>query len=330
VAGSADALVITRTAAGGGGGLNLSIASSVTSLAANQIAIITATVTDGSSAPVSGQAVTFAFSANNSGATLTILSGTTDVSGRAVAQYTAGANNPTAAVQDSVLASVTGSVAAVTITRTVGTATGFQIGLTATPASLAAGATSIIVAQVTKADGTAAAGQQVSFAFIAAPSGATLSPLNSGITDAGGKALAVYTAGAFSPGQSIQDVITASVPGAVAATIITRLAASVAGNRIASLTALPSTLPSGAAGGTSVITATVVGGDNVTPIPGVTVTFSKLTGVGNIDPSTVTVVTGNNGVARAVFAGSGATSGTQSVVRAVIPGSDSVVIINWL
>ena len=90
VAGSVGAVVITR----GGGGITVSIASSVTSLAAGQIAVITATVTDGASAPVSGQAVTFTLSANNSGATLIILSGTTDVSGKAVAQYTAGANRP--------------------------------------------------------------------------------------------------------------------------------------------------------------------------------------------------------------------------------------------
>ncbi len=328
VAGSSSvgAVVITRTAVAGGGGMTLSIASSVTSLAAGQIAVITATVTDGASSPVSGQAVTFTLSTNRSAATLIILSGTTDVSGRAVAQYTAGANSPTTSVQDTVLASVPGSAAAAVITRTVGVAAGFQIGVTATPASLVAGATSIIAAQVSNADGTAAAGQTVTFGFIsgAPPSGATLSPLNSGRTDAGGKALAIYTAGSLSPGQSIQDVVSASVPGAVAAAIITRLATSGAGNRISSLTAIPSTLTT--AGGSSIITATVVGGDNVTPIPGETVTFTVLTGVGSVTP---TAVTGNNGKANAVFTGTGAIGGSQSVVRAQILGGDAVVIITW-
>ena len=214
----------------------------MTSLAAGQIAVITATLTDSASAPVSGQAVTFTFSANNSGAALITLSGTTDASGRAIAQYTAGANSPTTSVQDTILARVPGTAAVVTITRTVGVATGFQIGVTATPASLAAGSTSIIVATVTNANGTIAAGQQVSFSFVAAPSGATLSPLNSGISDAGGKALAIYTAGSLSPTQGVQDVITATVPGAVAAAIITRQATVGTGNRISSLTAAPPAL----------------------------------------------------------------------------------------
>jgi hypothetical protein len=316
---------VSITVGGGGGGAQISLAGEPTSLAAGRNSILTATVTDSAGSPIHGQAVAFAFSINNSGATLTILNGTTDVSGKAIALYTAGAANPTANVQDTVLASVTGSAAAIVITRTVGAA-GFQIAVSATPASLGVGATSIVIAQVTNADGTAAAGQAVSFAFIggAAPSGATLAPLNGGITDAGGKALAVYTAGSLSPGERIQDAIVATVPGAVSAVIITRLPTSGVGNRISSLTAVPSTLP--AAGGTSIVTATVVGSDNVTPIQGETVTFSILTGGGA--GVTSTVVTGNNGRANAIFTGSGA-AGTQSVVRAQILGSDAVVIINW-
>jgi hypothetical protein len=100
----------------------------------------------------------------------------------------------------------------------------------------------------------------------------------------------------------------------------------VVGNRIASLTAIPSTL-SAATGGTSIVTATVTGSDNVTPIPGETVTFSIVAGGGSTFV-TPTAVTGNNGRATAVFTGTGA-AGTQSVVRAVITGSDAVVIINW-
>ena len=327
---SVGVVVITRTATGGGGGINVSVASSVTSLAAGQIAVITATVTDGVSAPVSGQAVTFIFSANNSGATLITLSGTTDVSGKAVAQYTAGANSPTISVQDTVLASVTGSAAAIVITRTVGVATGFQIGVTATPTSLAAGATSIIVAQVTNAAGTAVAGQAVSFAFIAAPSGATLSALNGGITDAGGKALAVYTAGSLSPTVAVQDVFTAAVPGAVAAAIITRQAASGTGNRISSLAADPPLLLT--RNSTSFITATVVGGDGVTPVAGVTVTFSLVQGLGSIAPAAV--VTNNSGQAQALFTGPGAavTAAGFEVVQAQILGATggaAVVIITW-
>ena len=316
---SVGVVVITR----GGGGVILSLASDVTSLAAGQIAVITATLTDSASAPVSGQAVTFIFSANNSGATLITLSGTTDASGKAIAQYTAGANNPTISLQDTVLASVPGTAAAVTITRTVGVPPGFQIAVTAEPTSLAAGATGIVVATVTNAGGTAAPGQTVAFLFANNSSGATLSPINGGITDVSGTALAIYTAGFSLPTEIVQDVVLAMATGTAAAVIITRQASSGVGNRISSLTAAPSELTAPA--GTSVVTATVVQSDNVTPVPGVTVTFSVV-GVGTVTP---TATTGNDGKAVALFTGAGVPSGTQSVVQATIEGSNAVVIIDW-
>lgn len=326
-AGSVGAVTITR----GGGGVTLSIAASATSVAAGQIAIITATVTDGASAPVSGQAVAFVLSTNNSGAALITLSGTTDATGKAIAQYTAGTNSPAASVNDTVLASVPGAAAAVVITRTVAAPTGFQIGVTATPASVAAGATSIIVATVTNANGTAASGQAVTFSFAggAAPSGATLSRLNGGITDAGGKALAVYTAGAANPSASVQDTVVAAVPGAVAAVVITRQAATATGNRISSLTATPPALA--VSTGNSAIRATVVQADGVTPVPGVTVTFSlaRPVGAGTIAPAAVS--TNASGQADAIFTGPGGAA-DFNVVQAQILGTTggvAVVIINW-
>ena len=67
----------------------------------------TATVTDSSGTPVNSLPVTFAFVNNNSGAlALSVVSGTTDANGQAVAVYKAGATNPTADVQDTVSASV--------------------------------------------------------------------------------------------------------------------------------------------------------------------------------------------------------------------------------
>jgi len=326
VAGSANAIVITRTADGGAGGITVKIASETTSVAAGQIAIITATVTDGANVPVIGQTVAFIFSANNSGATLLVLNGTTDVSGQAIAQYTAGANSPTISVNDTVLARIAGSAAAVVITRTVGTATGFKMeDVTADPTSLAAGATSIIVATVTNADGTAAPGQTVTFLFANNMSGATLSPINGGITDVSGKALAIYTAGALSPTLIVQDAVIATATGTAGAVIITRQAELGVGNRISFLTAFPSALFAPA--GTSVVTATVVAGDDVTPVPGVPVTFSIVAGVGTVTP---TAVTGNDGKAIAVFTGTAAAIDTQSVVQATIDGGTAVVIIDWL
>ena len=330
---SIGAVVITRTADAGGGGATLSIASSATSLAAGQIAVVTATVTDGASAPVTGQVVTFLLSANNSGAALITLSGTTDVSGKAVAQYTAGANSPTTSVNDTVLASVPGSAAAVVITRTVGTAAGFQIGVTASPTSLAAGATSIITATVTNAGGTAAVGQTVTFSFANNPSDATLSPLNGGITDAAGKALAIYTAGALSPTLSVQDTILARAPGTAAAVVITRQASTATGSRISSLLANPPTLLT--TSGISTVTATVVQSDGVTVVPGTIVNFSLVRGLGFGTISTLSVVTGPDGKASTFFTGPGTPGGTPDSFNAVqaqifgSTGGSAVVTINW-
>ena len=320
---------VNITVGGGMGGTQVALAAAPTSLAAGQSSIVTATVTNASGTPVRGQPVTFAFAANNSGATLTTLSGTTDVSGKAIAQYRAGTNSPTLTVQDTVVAAVTGSTAAVVITRTVGTAAGFQMDVTATNTRPSAGDASVITATVRNADGTAAAGQLVTFAFVDgfAPSGASLVPINSGITDVSGRALAIYTAGPFSPSQTVQDVVLARASGTAAAVVITRVAASVTGNRISSLTAIPSTL-SIATGGTSIVTATIVGGVGVTPVPGVAVTFQVLAGVGSFVVATAT--SGNDGRANGVFsAPAGAALNSQSVIRATIAGSDAVVIITW-
>jgi len=88
----------------------MSLTAASTSLSAGQSTIVTATVTDGSGSPASGQALTFTLLENNSGATLTTLGlGVTDNSGQALAIYKPGANNPTTSVQDTIQASVTGS-----------------------------------------------------------------------------------------------------------------------------------------------------------------------------------------------------------------------------
>lgn len=326
VAGSADALVITRTAAGVTG-VTVSVDASATSVAAGQFAVVTATVTDGASAPVVGRSVAFTLSANNSGATLTTLSGTTDVSGKAIAQYRAGANNPTLTVQDTVVATVTGSTAAVVITRTVGASVGLQMDVTATNTRPSAGESSVIVATVRNGDGTAAPGQPVTFSFVTAPSGPTITPISS-FTDASGRAIAIYTAGSLSPSQGVQDVILAQATGTAAAVVITRQASSATGTRIASLTAAPATLPT--RDGASVVTAHVVQADGVTPVAGATVGFTLVKGMGNVAPAAV--VTNASGSASAVYIGPGGTAAGFEAVQAQILGStggSAVVIITW-
>jgi len=172
---------------------------SPTSLSSGQTSILTVKVTNSAGAAVSGKAVTFTILSNNSGATITTLNGgTTDAGGQALVLYTAGATNPTADVQDTIQASVTGATGVVIITRisTSTASTGHRMTLTSAATSLAAGQSSIITATVTNGSGNPASGQVVTFLLLSNNSGATITPLNGGTTDAGGQASATYTAGA--------------------------------------------------------------------------------------------------------------------------------------
>jgi hypothetical protein len=143
--------------------------------------------------------------------------------------------------------------------------------------------------------------------------------------------LAIYTAGALSPSQSVQDVVLAQATGTAGVVIITRQASSATGNRISSLTATPATLLTTT--GVSTVTATVVGADGVTPVAGVTVTFSLVrVGLGTILPAAV--VTNGSGQASTFFTGPGTPSGTPdsfNAVQAQILGATggSTVVINW-
>jgi 5-hydroxyisourate hydrolase-like protein (transthyretin family) len=338
ITGSAGVVIITRTASTAlpPVGYLVALAADVTSLAAGQSAIVTATVTDGSGNPASGQTVTFALLSNNSGATFkTLNGGSTDASGRAVAVYTTGATAPTSSVQDTFQASVTGATGAIVMTRTASSAapaTGLRMTATATPTSLIAGAMSVIAAQVANADGTPASGITVTFAIVRNNSGAPgLTTLNSGLTDANGTAVATYTAGSNSPGLSVQDAVTAGVTGSTAgAVIITRLPATGTGNRVSLVLNPATTLVTTTSN--CIVKATVLSDDGVTPVAGETVTFSIVTGLGTITPPLI-VNTNNSGVANAVFTAPGGATGFEAVVRAQILGTtnggDAVGIIRW-
>jgi hypothetical protein len=316
---------------GGAGGTQIAIQGIPSTLPAGQSSIIAATVTDSTGSPVSGAFVSFSYLSNRSGAPpLSALNaGLTDGGGKAVAVYTAGSATPNSEIQDMIQASVAGSTGVVIMTRTAaggGGGTGFRMTVTATPASLIAGAMSVIVAQVNNADGSAAAGLAVTFGFVTNNSGAPALTVVNGTTDAGGKAIATYTAGSNSPSLSVDDAVFASVTGSAGAAIITRIASTGTGNRI-SLTITPGTLSTAA--GNAVLTATVLR-NNGTPAAGETVTFSIVTGGGTIAP--LTGPTNNSGIANAIFTGPGTGSG-EAVVRArisdTVNGGDAIGIINW-
>lgn len=341
VTGSTGAVIMTRTASTAVPpvGYRMTLTADVTSLAAGKNAIVTATVTDSSGNPASGQTVTFAFNptpAPSGGSLTTLISGVTDASGRAVAIYKAGATNPTTSVEDTIQASVTGYTSgAIVMTRTASTATppaGYRLTVTATPVSLAANAMSVIVAKViNNADGSDASGVAVTFAKLIDNSGATLTTVGSGITDASGTAIATYTAGNNTPSLSIQDVVTASVTGSAGAVIITRLPTLGTGNRIISFTEIPETLPDTPVSGVVIMKVKVTTDNLTSPVVGVTVTFTILAGgTGTLSSSTAT--TDTNGEAYVIFTRPATGSG-ETVVRAQIPGTinggDAARIVYW-
>jgi protocatechuate 3,4-dioxygenase beta subunit len=320
-----------------GGGRQISLTGSPTSLAAGQNSILTATVTDSSGNIVVGQTVIFSFIVNQSGApALTVLNaGLTDGAGRAVAIYRAGSATPNSAVQDTVQAAIVGICnTPLILTRTASTAAPSAriVALSAGTTSLAAGQSSILTAKVTDPTGNPVSGQVVAFQFLGgvAASGAILATLNGGTTDAGGQALAVYTAGANTPALSVQDTIQASVAGATGVVIITRTTSTAVpvGYRMA----LTADVTSLAAGRSAVVTATVTDGSG-NPVSGQVVTFQFLGGVAAPSGATLATLNGGNtdssGRAVAVYT-AGATNPTttvQDVVQASVVGSTMAIVI---
>lgn len=223
-------------------------------------------------------------------------------------------------------------------TAASGTTTGLKITVVPTPTSVAAGAISIIVAQVNNADDTAAPGVTVTFALPVNNSTANLKNLSgsatapvTGITDVSGTAMAIYTAGGASPGLPIDDSVSASVTGATAAATITRLPESGTGNRIISFTEIPETLPAAPVSGLVIMKVKVTADNLTSPVVGVTVTFSILaSGLGTL--SSTSAITDTNGEAYVIFTRPATGSG-ETVVRAQIPGTinggDAARIVYW-
>ncbi|HQI73429.1 MAG: hypothetical protein QUS13_13405 [Smithella sp.] len=332
------ALVITRTASTATTYL-FTMSAGSTSLSAGQSTVISVAVTDGNGAPVHGQTVTFTKEVAPSNPTLTTLgTGVTDASGKVQAVYTAGNANPTANVQDTISATISGGAAyaVVIITRvgsaTSGTATtGYSMTVTADPITAAAGNHSIITAKVVDSASKPVSGMSVTFAFLPNSSiGSTLSA-TSGYTDASGSFTTIYTAGSGGTG-AVQDVIQTTVTGVgcntncptcgystTAAVIVTRTTTSgtASGIRV-DLTAAPTSVD---AGGQSVLTATVLDGTN-NPVPGATVNFgfiNNTTGASLRDSdqttpglTSVTGTTDGNGQAVAIYT-TGATNAGVSL-----------------
>jgi hypothetical protein len=287
-----------------------------------------ATVKNAAGAAVMGREVSFGFVSKGSGtgATLASTSANTNGAGEATILYRAGAT----AGYDVVRAYLSnGTYADVNITVGSPTAGERQVTVTATPAALIAGQTSVIVAQVNNADGTVASGLAVTFQFlggVAAPSGGSLTVV-SATTDASGMAYATYTAGGNSSTLSVQDVVEAKVTGSTGAAVtITRRPGTATGGVTVTVTTSSASL---SAGSQSIITATVLNADG-TPAAGQTVTFTASTSnSGAANPTPGSSATNADGMAFATYTAGNNSLGSivYDVVTASVAGVASGVII---
>jgi len=342
-------VIISRAGTASGGtviaGYKMIMSADVKSLAAGQSSIITAVVTDSSGNAQQGLTVGFSFVGSSaSGGTVTALNGgLTDASGTAVAVYTAGATSAPSIVQDTVQANVSSggysSTGAVVITRTAASAStaGYQMNLTASTTSMKAGGSSIITAAVTNGAGNPVENQAVTFSF-AVPTtiGSTFVTLG-GVTDASGKAVAVYTAGTGSGTEDVQDTFQASVTNAptvptysaYGAVVLTRTGTAstttVPAGYILTLTAPLSSVP---ATGHSVLTAKVTDGAS-NPVSGLLVTFAIPTNSSGATWAPHTATTDAAGRAVTTYT-AGSTDPTHTVYDAVtasVSGAADAVVI---
>jgi len=222
-----------------------------------------------------------------------------------------------------------------------GPTTGLKITVVPTPTSVLSGQQSIVVATVLNADATPAAGQTVTFSFAdgaaTGTSGATISTINSGLTNASGEAWAVYTGGSLTEGLDIFDIVQADVSGTIALTTITRIRAGTilaGGYSIFSFEGDPVTSPTGRFDTFGVANCKLM----VTLAPvtvGIPVTFSIFRGPGTL-PAETTKLTDTNGEAWIFFDLPVPAAGEETIVRATVPlvapqtnGGDTVSVIYW-
>lgn len=156
-------------------GLSIAVTADQDSLKAGENTIIKAKVTNARGDVIGGQAVTFTLAENNSGATITELSGTTDAEGRATALYTAGEEDAEIDVQDIIQASVSGLSDVIIITRIGSQADADYIDrIDASPSTISVGEMSIITATVRHVgDSGTIADQTITFTIPTNNSGAS-------------------------------------------------------------------------------------------------------------------------------------------------------------
>ncbi len=312
-----DAAIINHSGGGGVTPLSIAVSASPNSLKVGEVSIITATLSGDNKV---GQSVTFSLPAgfNNSGATLSALSATTDGAGKAIVIYQPGTLNPSLTVQDTVQAAFGTATAAAVITRQASPVTTTTVEVAASPATLTTGQVSIVAATVTTSAGSAA-GLTVNFTLPTNSSGASLSAATA-TTDSNGKAIVVYTPGTTDDDRDVQDVVQATCNSVTGAVVITRTALTTLAYSIdiaagSGFGSSPTTLAPSASG---VLTATVRKLVDSTPVSGVTVTFT----VTGANSGTGTALTDGAGHAVWVFT-NGAAAGQLIVQVSITFGPDT-------
>lgn len=172
---------------------SITLSASSLSVAAADPSTITAVVKDSQGNPLQGIPVTFAFGSNLSGGSLATTATTTDTSGKTSLIYKAGITAGT----DTILAQATNSAGVISfgsINISVSNASGLNVGLTPSLASVNSGQLSTLTAVVKNSSNQPTVGQLVNFSFGSNLSGATLSQ-PSATTDNTGTVQVNYTAG---------------------------------------------------------------------------------------------------------------------------------------
>jgi hypothetical protein len=200
----------------------------------------------------------------------------------------------------------------------------------ASPTELAAGQASILTVTVADSAGKAVSGATVNFSFTTNNSGATL-VTSHGITDTGGKTIAVYSAGNNNPYVSLDDTIEAKATKSgytsTSAVVITRTAAT-AGTTGGSKITVDATPTSLVAGEMSVIIAKVTD-TNGSPVSGQLVTFSLPVNNSGASLTNPTSITDTAGVALTVYTAGYLSSAvsTQDAVMATLNGGQSTAAV---
>lgn len=184
----------------------------------------------------------------------------------------------------------------------------------ASSTALTAGQSSILTVKVVDSADNPVSGETVDFTITNNDSGATVSTLDGGITDAEGNVVAVYKAGTTNPMVDIQDIIQASISESSQVVIITRekpsglnltLASNIPSNQLAS-------------GGNASMTATVLD-DSGNPVVGITVTFNIATNNSGAVITTDTATTDAAGAAIWVYT-AGSIVDVNDTISATVSG----------